>query len=201
MTPATDRKQETRERVLRAAGAALRQHGPDGIGIADIMRQAGLTHGGFYAHFKSKDDLVAQTLAHVFGRMTARAARLEQGLAPAAALAAQIDRYLSPAHRDNPANGCPLTTLANDIARQSDGARREFDAGMRALVARISGRLPGGPDDALARALLTEMAGAVMLSRAVASPALSDSILAGARVSVRARAGLPHLPPESTHAR
>jgi len=197
-----ERKQETREKVLRAAGAALRAHGPDGVGIADIMRQAGLTHGGFYAHFRNKDDLVAQSLAYVFSRQLARWDRLDAGLAPAAQLAGFFERYLSPSHRDHPATGCPLTTLGNDIARLPPAVRREFDQGMRAIVGKLAGLLLDGTQAgrmACAHSMLAEMVGAVMLSRAVAERALSDHILAEARNSLRHRAGLPPANEEPNH--
>jgi TetR/AcrR family transcriptional repressor of nem operon len=129
-----DQKDETRTKVLRAAAAAMRAGGPDGVGVADIMRSVGLTHGGFYAPFRSKDDLVAQAVAQMFADGRARFQRLTDGMAPAEALAVYIDRYVSAAHRDDAARGCPLTSVAADLARGDGPPRAAFDDGVRAMV-------------------------------------------------------------------
>jgi TetR/AcrR family transcriptional repressor of nem operon len=185
-------KDETRQTVLRAAAAALREHGPNGVSVAGIMRSAGLTHGGFYAHFASKDDLVAQAVNEMFAQSDRRFARITEGLARDAALAAYLDRYLSAAHRDDLARGCPLTAIASDMARAPPTARAAFDAGVAAMVARLAAWLPvsEAPAAARAAAMIAEMAGAVALARAVSDPALSTEILAACLASARARAGL-----------
>ena len=180
--------------ILKQAASAMRRHGPDGVGVAGIMRGLGLTHGGFYAHFASKDDLIAHAVAEMFAESARRYAR-DDGLASAAKLAAFIDRYVSEAHRDRPERGCPLTTITGDIARQSEAAKAAFDAGVARMIeqlaAMLAGMLPGGADAqaALATSLLSEMAGAVALSRAVSDRAASNRILAAAREAVRLRAG------------
>jgi TetR/AcrR family transcriptional repressor of nem operon len=143
------------------------------------MRGLGLTHGGFYAHFSSKDDLIAQAVAQMFGESTARYARLLDAMPRADRLDAFIARYVSAAHRDRPERGCPLTTIAADITRQSAEARAAFDEGVARITDRIEAMLPPGlpAPAALAASLLNEMAGAVALSRAVSDRAASDRIL------------------------
>lgn len=177
---ATNRKQETREKVLAAAARAIRDQGPTRVGVLDIMRSAGLTHGGFYAHFASKDDLVAAAIDWMFSTTRARkAARAERD--PASDTLAQwIADYVSPRHRDDAGQGCPLTTLTNDIRHASAPARAAFDAGAAAMIGRIAARLPADePEpDQRAMAMLAQMVGAVALARAVSDPALSDAILA-----------------------
>lgn len=177
---ATSRKQETREKVLAAAARAIRDQGPTRVGVLEIMREAGLTHGGFYAHFASKDDLVAAAIEWMFSNARARkAARAERD--PASDTLAQwIVEYVSPRHRDDAGQSCPLTTLTNDIRHANAPARAAFDAGAAAMIDRIAARLPADePDpDKRAMAMLAQMVGAVALSRAVSNPALSDAILA-----------------------
>ncbi len=189
-----EHKSETRTKVLRAAAAAMRARGPDGVGVADIMREVGLTHGGFYAHFRSKEDLIAQAVTQMFSDAQRRFQRVTAGQPEAAALGAYIDLYVSTAHRDDVARGCPLTSVTADLARGSEAARVAFDAGVRGILDTLAAWLPAdGETGARARAasLLAEMAGAVALSRAVSDADLSSEILGECRAAVRARAGLP----------
>jgi TetR/AcrR family transcriptional repressor of nem operon len=188
-------KAETREKLVREAAARMRSHGPDGVGVADIMRGIGLTHGGFYAHFESKDDLIAQAVAQMFTESAARYARLLEGKPFDERLPAFVGRYVSAAHRDHPDRGCPLTTIAADITRQSAAARAAFDAGVAAMTGRLEAMLSGraGPSRAArAASILSEMAGAVALSRAVSDRAASDRILAATAANVLARGMDPH---------
>jgi TetR/AcrR family transcriptional repressor of nem operon len=185
-------KDETRHRILKAAAAAIREHGPHAVGVAHIMRSVGLTHGGFYAHFANKDDLLAQAVGEMFAQAQRRFAKLTHGLAPREALAAYLDAYISEEHRDHPARGCPLTCVAGDLPRVAPPVRDAFDAGLTALVAAVAEQLPetGQPARARAAALLAEMAGAVVLARAVRDPGLSGEILAACRASAQEAAGL-----------
>ena len=112
-----EHKEQTRQRVLAEAAAAIRASGPDRIGIAAIMAKAGLTHGGFYAHFKSKDDLVAQAVTQMFDQSFERMMTRLDTLEPAAALSKIVDRYLDPRHRDAPDLGCPMPSLSGELAR------------------------------------------------------------------------------------
>src|SRR5262245_31906728 len=113
----SEHKERTRQRVLTEAAAAIRAHGPDGIGVAGLMAKAGLTHGGFYAHFKSKDDLVAQAISHMFEESRQRFLTHTDHADPAVALSRYIDMYVSERHRDTPEHGCPLPALSGDLAR------------------------------------------------------------------------------------
>ena len=173
----------------------MRKHGMDRVAVADIMRGAGLTHGGFYAHFTCRDDLLAQSVTQIFADGAARTARWLDAVEPPARLERFIEHYLSPAHRDMPERGCPLTTISTDMPRQPDAARQAFDAGLAAMFGRVAALMPQAAEEdraALARSVLSEMAGAVALSRAAGDRAQSDAILAAARRSVRRRCGLEH---------
>jgi TetR/AcrR family transcriptional repressor of nem operon len=186
-------KQETRQKVVKAAAAAVRAKGPDGVGVAEIMAEAGLTHGGFYAHFPNKEALVAAAVEEAFGQSRRRFARMTEGMTPADALTAFVDAYVSADHRNNPQRGCPISTLANDLPRQGPLVRTAFDTGVANLIARLEGWLP--EQEALARhslasSLMAEMAGAVALARAVADEPMAEQLLDASRARIKARAGL-----------
>ena len=176
------------------AGRALRENGPDGVAVADVMKEAGLTHGGFYAHFKSKDALLVEALESVFASSRRKFLRAVDGLPPRHALATYIDFYVSPRHRDDRANGCPITALNSDLPRQSKAVRAAFDGGVKSLVAGLEQRIAEasieGDAQALAASVISAMAGAVAISRAVTDPVLSDQMLATARESIKARLGV-----------
>src|ERR1700687_6158243 len=110
-----DQKQRTHARVLTAAARAIRGQGPDRMAVAGVMAKAGLTHGGFYAHFASKDDLVVAAMSQTFDEASAKFDRLTAGKPPAAALRAYIDFYLSKQHRNARDTGCPLPSLSADL--------------------------------------------------------------------------------------
>ena len=185
-----DHKAKTHQRVLKEAAKAIRKEGPHQVAVAEVMARAGLTVGGFYAHFRSKDDLVAQAIDQMFaeGRKPART-----GLSPGEELAADINSYLSPDHRDARDYGCPLPYLAADLPRLTDAARDRFAAGAAKVRARIARKLAAigaaGPD-ALASSVLSEMVGAVALARAEPDPAASDAILERSKVALKQRLGL-----------
>ena len=186
-------KEETRKKVVKAAAAAVRAKGPDGVGVAEIMAEAGLTHGGFYAHFPNKEALVAAAIEEAFGQSRRRFARMTEGMTQAEALDAFIDAYVSADHRNYPQRGCPISTLANDLPRQGPLVRGAFDTGVANLIARIENWLPDGEPSArhsLASSMMAEMAGAVALARAVSDDRLADKLLAASRDRIKARAGL-----------
>src|SRR5882757_10768663 len=135
-------KQETRRKVVQAAAQAIRAKGPDGVGVAEIMAEAGLTHGGFYAHFPNKEALVAAAIEEAFGQSRRRFARMTEGMSSNEALEAFVDAYVSADHRNNPQRGCPISTLTNDLPRQGPLVRGAFDAGVANLIARIEAWLP-----------------------------------------------------------
>src|SRR5262249_39545418 len=111
MRYAENHKEETHKAILKVAAAQLREHGPDRVSVASWRKAPGLTHGGFYAHSKSKDALLIEALQDPFERARRRAARLLEGLPPRHALATYIDFYVAESHRDVPSNGCPITAL------------------------------------------------------------------------------------------
>ncbi|HEX4534601.1 MAG TPA: TetR/AcrR family transcriptional regulator [Rhizomicrobium sp.] len=189
-------KTETHERLVQIAGRALRENGPDGVSVADVMQAAGLTHGGFYAHFKSKDALLIEALKAIFVRAREKVRLVTEGLPPRHALAAYIDFYVSERHRDFPANGCALTALNSDMPRQSKEFRKVFNTGVQSLVdvlaywiAASGMKNPQSPEK-LASSILSAMMGAVALSRAVTDRQLSDELLESARTSIKARIGV-----------
>lgn len=159
-----------RARILEAASSLFRARGYDAVTVADVMKAAGLTHGGFYGYFKSKDDLIAQTLAHVFA----------QGEAGGVDLARYAAGYLSPAHRDNVAGGCPAAALGAETARQTPEARAAMADGLKQQIRRFSAGLAGEDPAAARRKAIgswAAMVGAVILARLVDDPALSDEVL------------------------
>ena len=190
----SDHKEQTRQRVLTEAAAAIRKSGPDGIGVAAIMAKAGLTHGAFYAHFESKDDLVAQAISRMFEESSEKFLRRTENLPPAAALANYVDMYLSTRHRDAPQSGCPLPSLSGEVPRLRGAARARFAAGLEKLTASIAGRireLGFAEPEMLATSMISEMVGALAMSRAVASAAESDRILQVSRNAIKARLSIP----------
>lgn len=167
----------TRERILEVAGTLFREHGFDGIGVADIMKQAGLTHGGFYGHFASKDDLAAE----ITGRVASREGwmqRLSGKTNPS--LKEVVRGYLTPRHRDHPGTGCLFAALGSDVVRQPTAVRRAFTEGLKNRVDALRELIPGRSATARRRqalATISGMIGALMLSRAVDDPKLSAEIL------------------------
>lgn len=169
---------ETRGRVLSATSRRLRAEGLAATGVEDVMADAGLTHGAFYAHFASRDALLAEALgAAVTEGREAWFAGLD-GLPRGAWVGHLIGRYLSPIHRDKPATGCAFAALASDVARSGRPIRAVFEAELRRSLDRLAGGLG---DSAQAAALLALAVGAIQLSRAVLDPELSDAILLAAR--------------------
>lgn len=186
-------KAETHQKLLKIASRALREKGPDNLAVAEVMKEAGLTHGGFYAHFKSKDALLAETLDRIFTRAGVNVDKMTDGLPPRHALATYVDFYVSSRHRDNPSTGCPITAINSDMPRQSKKFRETFDDGVKSLVARIANWLAASGHsnpEALAASVLSAMAGAVAVSRAVSDKGLSDEMLEAARSGIKARLGV-----------
>ena len=172
-----------RERIIEAAGELFRSKGFSGIGVADIMKEAELTHGGFYGHFASKDDLIAQASRRAM-QGSAQSWRKVVAESGDQAFAALLTRYLSPRHRDDPGHGCAFAALSGDAARCGKPVRQAFAEGLEPLIGVLSG-LVGGRTKAARRrkaiAALSELIGALMLSRAVGNVGLSDEILDAGR--------------------
>jgi TetR/AcrR family transcriptional regulator, transcriptional repressor for nem operon len=174
----TEHKEATRRRIVEAAGRRLKRDGIDGSGIATLMADAGLTNGAFYAHFASKDDLVASVVEEELRLQAAALSVLAPGLAGVEQL---VRAYLSPGHRDHPDAGCPSAALLDEIGRSADAAKDAYTAGAKTFIEQIATRLaPGDPESAHGRALIlfTMIIGTLQLSRAVTDRELSDEALA-----------------------
>jgi AcrR family transcriptional regulator len=174
----TEHKAATRQRIIDKAGERFKQDGIDGSGIATLMSDAGLTNGAFYAHFASKDELVATVVSHELAVQIERYGALEPGRA---GLEAFIRWYLSPEHRDQRGTGCPSAALLDEIGRCEDEARQAYTEGARTIVEEIAARLaPADPASARGTAigLFTMLVGSLQLARALADPTFSDEVLA-----------------------
>jgi TetR/AcrR family transcriptional repressor of nem operon len=165
--------------------------------VAEIMGAAGLTHGGFYAHFKSKGDLVAQAITHMFDASYARFLGHTEGRDAAEALTNFIDAYFAGSHRLNRAGGCPIAAPSDDLPKFPELARARFTDGTERFVAGLAQlieRLGAKNADALAWSAMAEMAGALALSRAMSDPDRATKNLRNSRAMVRARIGLDRSP-------
>src|SRR5271157_2232885 len=174
MRAPNQRKAETRQRILGAAGALFRAHGIDGVGVDAVMHEAGLTHGGFYLHFASKEALVAEVAAASLARAAARWDQISRELDRAAALARIVGSYLDPEHVAAVSQGCMLTTLGPEVARRP-GSRGGITQAMRTMLDALARLLPGRRKDAVAA--LSTMVGAVVLARIADDPDLANEFL------------------------
>ncbi|MBB4226981.1 TetR/AcrR family transcriptional regulator [Rhizobium mongolense] len=170
-----EKYEENHERIVAIASEMFRERGFDGVSVAELMERAGLTHGGFYNHFRSKEDLIAEAAARGFGETLERYAGHD-------ALSA-IELYISRQHRDARGQGCPAAALSCEAARQPDETRSAFAAGIENLLRAFEGDIarnqpPGAGSRALAISLLAQAVGAVVLSRACPDgSSLADEIL------------------------
>ena len=191
-----DHRERTRTRVLAEAARMLRVDGPHRLGVADVMSRAGLTHGGFYQHFRSKEDLVAAALNVAFDEAKATFDRAVGEREPRAALAAYIESYLSLAHRNGPDRGCPLPALAADVPRMSEDLRIRYVAGMRRLAARLRSLLEAAgvaEAEMQAASVTSELVGAISLARALSDEQEAALLLRQSREALTARLGLKAL--------
>ncbi|MFE5768321.1 TetR/AcrR family transcriptional regulator [Streptomyces sp. NPDC056485] len=177
--------QENRKRVVEMASHLFREQGTS-VSVADLMKAAGLTHGGFYKQFESKEALIDEAVSHAFGELAERrATTLENSDGErSAAQRAMIDGYLSPRHRDSPATGCPAAGLATDMARDPGdrGAHRTYADGVSDFADWLATDDPDRNRDGIVR--LCTMLGAVVLARATKDSPLSDEILEAARAAL-----------------
>jgi len=185
MKVSKEKAAESRERILDTAARLFRERGFDGIGVADLMKSAGLTHGGFYGHFASKDDLIAQVSERVTSKSSKRWAKAaEESEDPLTEIASS---YLSKRHRDDPGAGCLLAALGPDVARQSSKVRSGVTDGIRSAIDILSTMTAGASDAEKREAAIATYAGligAVVLSRSVDDPVLSEEILAAVLASI-----------------
>jgi TetR/AcrR family transcriptional regulator, transcriptional repressor for nem operon len=175
MRVSRDQMQANRLRILDAASRLFREKGFEAVSVAEVMKAAGLTHGGFYGHFDSKDDLIAQAIGHIFTVQEDGGGDGGRG-----DLATYLDAYLSSGHRDSIGKGCPTAALVADIRRQASAARLAMTEGFRSQIDRVAKAIPEvDAADARRQAVGTwaAMVGAVLLARAIDDPGLSEEIL------------------------
>lgn len=181
-------REKTHDSIVEAAAERIRVSGLGGLGVAAIMSEAGLTHGGFYAHFPSRDALLAAAITRLFDKAIAGVDRYEAKYGAKEGLGRYVDFYLSPRHRDDITIGCPIPALAGEARRSADEVRRAFDDGLDRLGARLGkliaskGKEAGGKKAGMA--LLAEMSGALTVSRAMSDAKLSSDLLSAKRKSV-----------------
>jgi TetR/AcrR family transcriptional repressor of nem operon len=189
-----EHKLETHERIVKRASVRLREKGAHGIGVADLMKDAGLTHGGFYAHFDSREALVIEAFAHAMERSTERWRKLGETTPPEQRLTAIVDSYLTPVHRDDPGHGCAVPTLAAEIARESPKTRRAFAARLEQMIDVFADQIPDIPRKAArkqATAAIATMMGTMVMARVAGTGEFSEEILAAGREAVLGRAAAP----------
>ena len=179
---------ENRQRIIEVASKLFRERGFDGIGVADLMKSAGLTHGGFYGNFASKEDLMALACAHALeSSLNTLHEAVEQS--GEKALSVLATAYLSPAHRDSPADGCALAALGAESARHGVPVRGAFTRSVRSVVDVLTSLMQGNSRRAKrerAFATYASLVGAIVLARAVDDPVLSDEILQSVLRSITA---------------
>jgi TetR/AcrR family transcriptional regulator, transcriptional repressor for nem operon len=179
-----DHKQQTRERIVRAAARRFRRRGSEGAGIGDLMRDLRLTHGGFYRHFDSKEGLFAEAFEHSLKEIGDRVIRAIELAAPGGELEALIDVYLDMEHCNDVAGGCPVAALASEVARRPSGTRGRFQQALRAHISRMSRYVPARTEEerrGKTIALFSGMAGTLAVARAFTDEQDRKSILDGAR--------------------
>ena len=190
-----EHKAETHARIVKNASVRLREHGAHGIGVADLMKDAGLTHGGFYAHFDSREALVVEAFVHAMDRSTERWRKKAEQTPPEKRLAAIVDSYLTPVHRDDPGHGCAVPALAAEVARESPKTRRAFAAKLEQMIDMLADQIPALPrKDARKQAMasLATMMGTMVLARVAGTGEFSSEILAAGRDAVLDHAAMPN---------
>lgn len=183
-------KLATRRRILDAASQAFRERGVADTGVDEVMRRAGLTHGGFYSHFRDKSELVAEACVAAFDGAVPNLERIAAAPTAAARARLLIDSYLGAAHRDNPGSGCLVVAVAADMARLQGAARSGYSRGFAQHLDRLTAalRLDSDPQRNRARVthLMSALVGALLFARAIDDPVQSDAILHTMRRQLRA---------------
>jgi AcrR family transcriptional regulator len=189
---AGSKKEETRERIVRAAARAIRKHGYEGVGVADVMKEAGLTHGGFYAHFESRDALLAAAAEQEGVESNEHLSRAIAAAKPGQELMALVDAYLSDGHVAVPEQGCAIAAAGSEVPRQQADVRRVASRRIKDIIGLIERQLPEWGKRAAhdkAMAIAATLVGSVVLARAVDDAQLSRSIRKAARELIRGAAG------------
>jgi TetR/AcrR family transcriptional repressor of nem operon len=177
---------ETRRRIVETASRLLRARGISAVSVADVMGALGLTVGGFYRHFASKEALVAEAIEAASDETVSRHAKTRDRAGVEAASAALLDGYLSKGHRDHPERGCPVTALCSEVVHESLPAKEAFTKAIHRLLELVGGVVPGDTQEARDRRLHTaaSMVGAVVLARATSDERLADDLLRAVRRGV-----------------
>lgn len=183
---AASRKEQSHERIVDAAARAIRRAGYSGVGVADVMKEAGLTHGGFYAHFPSRDALLAAAMERAGQDGAARlsqnmARRCAEGASP---LRAWVEAYLSESHLTGCERGCPVAALASEIPRQSEDVREVAASRVQRLLEAVQQVLPADAGEHASAAVLSTLVGALQLARALGDTPRGRAVLASARQAV-----------------
>jgi TetR/AcrR family transcriptional regulator, transcriptional repressor for nem operon len=189
-----EHKLETHARIVKKASVRLRERGAHGIGVADLMKDAGLTHGGFYAHFDSREALLIEAFAYAMDRGTERWRKVAEQTPPEKRFATIVQSYLTPVHRDDPGRGCTIPTLGAEIARESPKTRRAFAAKLEQMIDMLADQISDQPRKAArkrAMAAIATMMGTLVLARIAGSGEFSDEILGAGRDAVLDRAAPP----------
>jgi TetR/AcrR family transcriptional repressor of nem operon len=184
-----EQAEQNRRLIVETASRMFRLQGLENVAVADVMKESGFTHGGFYNHFKSKDDLATEAVASAFDHAAKNLSEdIASGNDPQKALNSILANYLSPAHRDTSTGGCPATAFPVDSARSGKDVQAAFADGIEAYLEIFAGRMDGDKREARQRAvaLLSGIVGALLLSRAVkkSRPKLSDELLSSARKQI-----------------
>jgi|SRR5579864_9180817 len=177
-------KAKTRSRILKRAAQRFRENGVRGTGIARLMSQLGLTHGGFYGHFENKNDLVAAALSAMCQEFVESLTPVVESAPRGNKLQVLVETYLSPEHRDDPGRGCPFPALVLDITRLPGEVRQSFTGEFSRRMKYWAKYMPGSDNEKRrenAALLFAGMAGTMMIARAVSDSGHSDNILAEAR--------------------
>src|SRR5215216_2200287 len=198
-----EHKQETHARIVKRASIMLREKGAHGIGVADLMKEAGLTHGGFYAHFDSREALVIEAFAYAMDRSTERWRKIAEQTPLDKRLATIVETYLTPVHRDDPGHGCAVPTLGAEIARESPKTRKAFAAKLEQMIDMMADQILDVTRKTArkqAMATLATMMGTMVLSRIAGNGEFSEQILSAGREAVLGRAAAPKPVPKKSRA-
>lgn len=188
------RKEESHERIVRAAARAIRKHGYEGVGVAEVMKEAGLTHGGFYAHFASRDALLAEAADQAGAESLESMSRELAAAKPGEGVAAFIDSYLSDRHLHaaEQGQGCAVAASASEIPRQPPEVRRAMTRRIKDLIGLVERQMPGwgkaGNRDKT-MAILGCLVGTLLIARSVDDPELAKAIRKATRQFLREAAG------------
>ncbi len=186
-----EHKQETHARIVKKASVRLREKGAHGIGVADLMKEAGLTHGGFYAHFDSREALVIEAFNYAMDRAMERWRKVAEQIPPEKRLETIVDFYLTALHRDDPGHGCSVPALGAEIARENAKTRRAFAARLEEMIDMMADQILDVPRKSARRqamATIATMMGTMVMSRITGTGETSDEILSAGREAVLDRA-------------